>query len=157
MEPIKMTREELITILEKVEDKHAEFIRDTEFKFNTSEMICYSMSQKIAEFLTSIGIPAKFTEGTYLGRGTCFSGGDGGTYHCWVELQVLLDNGYERYREMKVIIDGAYAQFFPYGLSPERFRNRIRLMFFIGDKEAEKWYQYDKSKENRTSEETATT
>ena len=108
--------------------------------FSSSEMICGFISEKIVAFLQKLGVKeAHYIHGTYCGRGTEFSGGDNGTGHCWVELRLKLKDKNEE--QFKVIIDGAYAQFFPFDLTPRIVRNAQRLMIFIDDKKAEEWYQ----------------
>jgi hypothetical protein len=140
----EITRQELEKALEKLYENYAKLL--AKIKFNGSyECICGNISEKITDFFRENGIKAHYMSGRYSGRGTEFSGGVNGTGHCWVELWIRLKDTESQYlgkmKELKVIIDGAYAQFFPFELTPKATKDRQRLMVFINDKTAEEWYK----------------
>lgn len=139
----EITKVELEKALEKLYKNYAKLLEKINFNGNY-ECICGSISEKITDFFRENGIKAMYMAGTYYGRGTEFSGGEKGTGHCWVELWLRLkdvQNEYLRAKEIKVIIDGAYAQFFPFELTPKATKDRQRLTLFINDKTAEEWYK----------------
>lgn len=135
----EITKNELEKALEKLYQKYTKLLENIGFgEYN--ECICRNISEEITKFFKSeLGIQAKPMVGQYSGRGTEFSGGLSGTSHCWVELWLKLEDKYAN--EIKVIIDGAYAQFFPFELTPRITRDKQRLMIFINDKTAEEWYK----------------
>lgn len=138
----EITKNELEKALEKLYENYAKLLKNIGFEWN--ECICGSISEEITKFFKSeLGIQAKPMLGKYSGRGTEFSGGQCGTTHCWVELclKVINKDTLPTEKEIKVIIDGAYAQFFPFELTPKVTRDRQRLMIFIDDKTAEEWYK----------------
>jgi len=100
------------------------------------EQICGCISGKIHSWLIAT-FPNDsnhflYCSGRYVGKGTEYSGGRSGTYHCWVEI--ILPN-----RKDKIIIDGAYAQFFPPS-TPLEERERLRLRIFMPEELEESWY-----------------
>jgi hypothetical protein len=131
------TASQLKGILEKVEIEYPNLLAQT--SVHCGELICGEISRKIKTFLENLGLRVSYMDGEYKGRGTEFSGGKYGTSHCWVEMQVKLRD--QEQKLSKVIIDGAYAQFFPHELTTKKFRDRVRLMFFINDPVAEEWYR----------------
>jgi hypothetical protein len=140
----EITKQDLEKTLEKLYQNYAKLLANIQFK-GDFECICGMISEQITKFLREqLGIQANYMSGNYYGRGTEFSGGKSGTSHCWVELWLKLKeenpDGIGD-RELKVIIDGAYAQFFPFELTPKATKDRQRLMVFITDKTAEEWYK----------------
>jgi hypothetical protein len=140
----EISKEEFEKVLKKLYAEYPSLLKAIHFNITekeswcSNEMICGSISEKITDFLQKLGIQAHCIHGSYEGRGTEFSGGKDGTSHCWVELWIRWrDND----KEFKVIIDGAYAQFFPENLTPMVVRNAQRLTIFINDKKAEEWYK----------------
>jgi hypothetical protein len=141
----EITKAELEKALEKLDKNFVKLLEKINFNGNY-ECICGSISEKITDFLRENGIKAMYMAGTYYGRGTEFSGGEKGTGHCWVELWLRLKDNIEskhlgQMKELKIIIDGAYAQFFPFELTPKATKERQRLTLFINDKTAEEWYK----------------
>lgn len=138
MEYQDITKEELEKMLNQLYENYSQLLNS--FKFDGKyECICGTISDKIVNFFDKkLGFQAHYMDGTYHGRGTEFSGGKSGTGHCWVELWLRVRNSIlDECKEIKVIIDGAYAQFFPFELTPRITRDRQRLMIFIDDKTAE--------------------
>lgn len=134
-----LTPRQFEILLRKLEENFPKFLININFN-QRYETICGMISDQIVKWLrTKIGIKAQFFSGKYRGRGTEFSGGKRGTYHCWVEIEVQLTKHWIA-KPFKVIIDGAYAQFFP-SLTPKFIRDRMRLMIFINDSIAQKWYK----------------
>jgi len=110
---------------------------------NPIETICGDISNKITAWLNEnyhelVG-KICFRSGIYIGEGTEFSGGIRGTCHSWVEIQLDKDN--------KIIIDGAFAQFFPKE-TPLAIRKRVRLAIFYPQDERQKWYGNEWRKED---------
>jgi len=135
----ELSKEELEKALKSLYANYDKLLEKLSFNGNY-ECICGSISKQITDFLRGIGIKANYMSGTYIGRGTEFSGGKV-TSHCWVELWLKLkDVYYYQNSEIKVIIDGAYAQFFPFELTPRITRDKQRLTIFVNDKTAEQWY-----------------
>lgn len=138
----ELSKEELGKALETLCKNYEKLLEKLDFN-GKYECICGRISEQITKFLKDIGIEAHYMDGKYLGRGTEFSGGKSGTSHCWVELWLKLKEKNPSGigdKEIKVIIDGAYAQFFPFELTPRLTRDRQRLTIFINDKTAEQWY-----------------
>jgi hypothetical protein len=133
----EMRKEELDKALAKLYENYEKLLEA--IGFDGFECICGRISNQITKFLEKNGIKANLMSGMYSGRGTEFSGGQSGTSHCWVELCLKLKDCPET-KEVKIIIDGAYAQFFPH-LTPRITRDKQRLMIFIDDKTAEEWYK----------------
>lgn len=100
------------------------------------ESICGMISSKIVgwmiETFPEITPSVFYRDGLYVGPGTEYSGGPHGTSHCWVEI-TLED-------KKRIIIDGAYAQFFPKETSPD-IKDRVRLAIFHPNDERQKWYK----------------
>lgn len=137
----EMRKEELDKALAKLYENYEKLLEA--IQFDGFECVCGRISNQIAKFFNEMGIKADYITGTYKGRGTEFSGGESGTGHCWVELCLRLLDCYES-KKVKIIIDGAYAQFFPTDLTPRITRDKQRLMIFIDDKTAEEWYKGNK-------------
>jgi hypothetical protein len=134
-----MSKDELEKALKKLYENYEKLLEQINFN-GKYECICGTISEKITDFFRNIGIKANYISGKYIGRGTEFSGGKS-TSHCWVELNLKLKDIYPyQNSEIKVIIDGAYAQFFPFELTPRITRDKQRLTIFINDKTAEQWY-----------------
>lgn len=149
---ILLTHDQFRKLWEKLEKRYPTLLQDIGFrKDSTYETICGSISREIVNYLRKeLGIEGRCMDGIYKGRGTEFSGTKrGGTSHCWVEFLVRLPKSKGTYGldtwglpkgAFKVIIDGAYAQFFDERITPRIIRDRVRLMIFMNDKTAEKWY-----------------
>lgn len=109
----------------------------------TWETICGAISGEIASFLRrNEGLESHYCFGDYFGRGTQFSGGTKGTPHCWVELWIVMTRAGLDNKRMRIIIDGAYAQFYP-TYTPLCIKRAVRLMIFINDPHANRWYKID--------------
>lgn len=144
MKPVTLTPRQFEKLLHKLEKQFPTLLKKIGFNSTgyTWETICGAISGEITDYLRGeLGVNASFMSGQYKGRGTEFSGGKKGTYHCWVELLVKLKKAYGRKKPFSVIIDGAYAQFFPNSLTPRFIRDRMRLTIFIDDTTAKKWYK----------------
>ncbi len=127
----------LICILQKLEEDYPTKILP-KISLKWGEMVCGSVSQEIQRYLQNEEeVVCNFKTGTYRGRGTEYSGGKNGTSHCWVEIVCRL---FPRSKKIRVIIDGAYAQFFQQPFATNQFRNRVRLMIFVDDHIANRWY-----------------
>lgn len=144
---ISLTPRQYAKLWKKLEKEYPSLLKRIGFSArSTYETICGAISGEIHRFLREdLGIDARFVDGEYKGRGTEFSGGEEGTGHCWVELLVQIKSktrtwGFPK-KPFKVIIDGAYAQFFPNEMTPKFIRDRMRLTIFMNDKVAEKWYK----------------
>jgi len=102
-----------------------------------SEMICGTISNKIHAWLIATYPDYSqyfhYCSGQYVGQGTEYSGGREGTYHCWVEI--LLPN-----RMDKIIIDGAFAQFYPPEI-PYEEKDHVRLRIFMPEEIGLTWYK----------------
>lgn len=142
---IKLTKKQLWDLLDMLVKQYPKLLKKIGFRTGSSEWICGSISNQITKFLrTVVGIDARNYSGLYKGRGTEFSGGKTGTPHCWVEIYVKVTNHLrygEKNKPFRVIIDGAYAQFFPDIFTPNPLKNRMRLTIFVKDPIAEKWYK----------------
>jgi len=99
------------------------------------ESICTCMSAEITSWLVShfpeLKTKVRDMHGKYTGEGSEYSGTKERTFHCWVEIEVL---------DGKIIIDGAYAQFFPHEI-PKEIRDRIRLAIFFPNDTRQEWYK----------------
>lgn len=132
----KITKEQIEEIFKILYKEYPSLLKQICFGYSC-EQICGSISTKIALFLREhLGVEAHEMSGIYKGRGTAFSGGKSGTSHCWVELWIEVER-----KRITIIIDGAYAQFYPYSLTPKCIKDAIRLMVFLNDKEAQRWYK----------------
>ena len=135
-----LTSKELVKIFNALEKAYPILLEQIGFKDGYPEQICGDISRAINDFLKNrLNVPSQLMSGTYKGRGTIFSGGRNGTDHAWIELKVRLKDAYKR-PVLRIIIDGAYAQFFPC-FTPKVIRDRVRLMVFFDDKTAQRWYK----------------
>jgi len=126
-----LTSLELNTLFTHLYKAYPDLLSSTNWDNGNFEEICGDITSRIARFLRKKGVEAHALEGKYNGRG-CLRGG---TYHCWVELWVTLLG-----RDMTIIIDGAYAQFYPMK-TPSIVKDMVRLTIFYDDKEAQEWYE----------------
>lgn len=134
----EITLGELEKALEKLYQNYQKLLEN--IKFDGCEYICGNISKEITRFLRRMGINANFMSGIYHGKGTEFSGGTFGTSHAWVEIPFKIKLRDEAFKEIKIIIDGAYAQFFP-EITPKIIKDKQRLTIFVDDPRAEEWYK----------------
>jgi len=115
----KLNEQQLGKIIDSVITAFFRLLKSIYFEEGHAECICGSISAKIHRYLRrTLGVDAYFHTGTYRGRGSRFScGDDRGTGHCWVEFNFKFPR---KSKPKTVIIDGAYAQFFP-SITPQVF------------------------------------
>lgn len=135
-----LTMQQLELVLKLLYKNYPNLLKKIHFRKGQYETICGNISEAIGEYLGELGLEIRNIHGKYKGRGSEFSGGSKGTWHCWIELWLNIKTEYSS-KAIDVIIDGAYAQFFPFKLTPIFVRDRVRLAVFINDKIARRWYK----------------
>ena len=123
---------EIESILGQLANIHPSLCKDIWGSCKPYECICGSIAGKIIAWLKK-NYPEQadqfiYCDGTYIGLGSRATYGTG---HCWAEIKL---------NEGKIIIDGAYAQFFPDDTPPE-VKDRVRLAIFHPNDERQKWYE----------------
>ena len=136
----EVTWESLSKSLVALRKEYRNLLKFTSWKKGENEAFCWQIAEVVNKFLrTKQGLKSHIMTGTYTGRGTEFSGGKNGTGHFWVEFWGKAPLGLDN-KEYTLIIDGAYAQFYP-KYTPEPIKNKVRLMFFFDDPIAQDWYR----------------
>jgi len=118
------------SILGELANIHPSLVKEVWGTYTPYESICGFISDKITKWIIKnfpeMENKVMDVSGRYIGEGSR----TGGTYHCWVEVRIPAG---------KIIIDGAYAQFFPDEL-PMEIRDRIRLAIFYPTDHRQAWY-----------------